>query len=198
MYPNTLLQHSPRQTKADVHSLDAAQPAGSRSRAVSRGGPESAILPPRAPPPGVSGAGQPLEAVPASVGISGTTSGESHAAVALTHLANAAASAKLSSPTQASFNHHPPLPPTLQPSFHPAQPAQPAPASPPNGLPSLTGLFARDTPTKYYDPTQDAGDRSITPRQASRFHPSAAEVSLLPTTPVCSILPKILTTTSAT
>ncbi|KAF2669414.1 hypothetical protein BT63DRAFT_413848 [Microthyrium microscopicum] len=97
-----------------------------------------------------------------------------NAAVALTHLANAAASANhasLPSPTQQGFNNYHP-PPTLQPSFNPSHPS---PASPPNGLPPLTSVIQRETPSKYYDPTQDFGDSSITPRGTTRYDPTAIE-----------------------
>jgi len=83
-------------------------------------------------------------------------------------------SANLSSPTAQTFNPHPP--PHLHPSFNPSHPA-----SPPNTLPPLAAPhpYPRESPKKFYDPIQDAGDslRSSTPR-GTRYDPLADEVCL--------------------
>jgi hypothetical protein len=80
--------------------------------------------------------------------------------------------ATASSPTQPTFN---PPPPTLQPSFNSsissANPSQPA-------LPSISAsLFSREPVTKYYDPTQDAGDAGVNRRP--RYEPYTSDVSCL-------------------
>jgi hypothetical protein len=115
-------------------------------------------------------------------------------------LANTKGEIYARSPTQASFHPSPggrshskpstPLPPN--PHAYNNGALHHSPPSPHAALPPIASAVAhphRETPSTYYDPTQDTGDRALSRGQPARYEPYAHEVCLFPSVTAAHLHP---------